>query len=144
MGGSEGQSRFAAFVGDAARRAGYDIDGPRGDRARLARDSGMTPSSVGRMLSGDSIPDPRFFEPLAHALHVHVRDLFIESGIISPETLAGYQSPQVRSRITPEEAADRLGLTDPIDRELFLGAVDRLRTRARARGSDEGGAAVDG
>ncbi|MGW1840586.1 helix-turn-helix domain-containing protein [Streptomyces sp. NPDC002067] len=124
-------ARFGRLVADAARRAGYDIDTERGGgRAALARDAGMTASSVGRMLTGTTLPHPRFYEALAAAIRVPLRELLVEAEIISPQALTKQEAPRVPSApVTPEEAATELGIEDPLDRELFLGMVARLKTR---------------
>ncbi|MFF9554534.1 helix-turn-helix domain-containing protein [Streptomyces albus] len=142
--------RFAAIIAPAARKAGYDIDSERGGgRAALARDTGMTASSVGRMLAGQSLPHPRFYEALARAVHLPLGDLLVEAEIISPQALTQPHKSRVASRITPEEAADGLGITDPLDRELFFGMVARLRTRRLSsvqdtHQADNGSTAADG
>lgn len=119
--------RFGRAVADAARAAGYDIDSPRGGgKARLARDTGMAESSVGRMLSGKTLPDPRFYEPIAKAVRMPVRTLLVEAEIISDPSLTEPTRTRVVST-TPEQAATELGFTDPVERELFLGMVARLR-----------------
>lgn len=140
-------ARFGRLVGDAARRAGYDIDSPRGGgKTALARDAGMTESSVGRMLAGKTLPDPRSFEAIARAVRIPVRDLLVEAGIISPQTLTENPSARVASDLTPEEAAARLGITDPIGREMFLGVVARLRRQQDDpdTGTDHGGDVAHG
>jgi len=141
--------RFGRLVGDAARRAGYDIDSPRGGgKTALARAAGMTESSVGRMLAGKTLPDPKKFQDIARAVHLPVRDLLVEAGIVSPQALTENGPARVASEITPEEAARRLGITDPTDRELFLGVVARLRRHPTAdetdNGNDRGGDVAHG
>lgn len=116
--------KFAAVVAPAAERAGFT---GHGARARLARATGMTESSISRMLLGQSIPDPRFFQPLADALELPVRTLLVEAEIISERALTETSQSQVRSQITPETAADEFGITDPEDRQLLLGLIARLR-----------------
>lgn len=119
--------RFAAVVVPAAERAGYT---GHGRNARLARDSGMTESSVGRMLSGQAIPRPQFFEAIAEAVGLHPAVLFVEAGLMSRESLQSLSETdrsQVGSGLTPEEAADRLGIQDEVERQMFFGTIDRLR-----------------
>lgn len=119
--------RFANVVVPAAERAGYT---GHGRNARLARDTGMTESSVSRMWNGSAIPEPRFFEPLAQAIGLHPGELFVEAGLLRPESLQSLSETdrsQVGSNLTPEEAADRLGIQDEVGRQMFLGTVDRLR-----------------
>jgi transcriptional regulator with XRE-family HTH domain len=142
--------RFAEYVSAAARRAGYDIDSPRGGgKTELARDSGISASSISRVLSGTRALDPKYFEGLARALRVPLQELLTRSGTISSESLRTWPDSAVRSRpITPREAADELGITDPIDREMFLAMVDRLRRQQqeakRARDNEaDGGAAAE-
>jgi transcriptional regulator with XRE-family HTH domain len=119
--------RFAAVVVPAAERAGYT---GHGAKARLARDTGMTESSVGRMWNGQAIPEPRFFEALATAVDLHPAVLFVECGLMSRESLQSLSETdrsQVGSVLTPEEAADRLGIQDEVERQMFFGTVERLR-----------------
>jgi transcriptional regulator with XRE-family HTH domain len=141
--------RFAEYVSAAARRAGYDIDSPRGGgKTQLARDSGISASTISRVLSGTRALDPSYFEGLARALRVPLQELLTRAGIISSDSLRTWPESAVRSRpITPREAADELGITDPIDREMFLAMVDRLRRQKeakRARDNEaDGGAAAE-
>lgn len=139
--------RFARVVAPAAERAGYT---GHGAGARLARDTGMTESSVSRMLKAQAIPDARFFEPLAKAVGLSVSDLLVEAEIVSPEslrTLSETDRSQVRSRpITPEEAAERLGITDPVGREMLFATIERLKRLehddAAGSADDDGGTAA--
>lgn len=137
--------RFAAVVVPAAKAAGYT---EYGAGARLARDTGMSPSSVSRMMSGQAIPDSRYWEPIAKAIGMSLQELMVEAELISPESLQALSETdpsQVRSRpITPEEAADRLGLTDSVAREMFFATLERLKRIQDAesdQGPDESGSA---
>lgn len=138
--------RFAAIVVPAAKAAGYT---GHGAKAALARDTGMTESSVGRMWNGQAVPEPRFFEPLAQAVGLHPGTLFVEAGLLSRESLQSLSETdrsQVGSDLTPEEAADRLGIQDEVGRQMFFGAVDRLRRLQDdepADHADRGGAAAE-
>jgi hypothetical protein len=119
--------RFAAIVVPAAQRAGYT---GHGAKARLGRDTGMTESSVGRMWNGSAIPEPRFFEPLAEAVGLNPGVLFVEAGLLSPESLQSLSETdrsQVGSGLTPEEAADQLGIRDEVGRQLFYATIERLK-----------------
>lgn len=119
--------RFAAVVGPAAERAGYT---GHGRKARLSRATGMTESSVGRMLNGQAIPEPRFFEPLADAVGLHPATLFVEAGLMSRESLQSLSETdrsQVGSELTPENVADRLGIQDEVGRQMLYATIDRLK-----------------
>jgi transcriptional regulator with XRE-family HTH domain len=129
---------FSAYVRDAARRAGYDIDSPRGGgKTALARDTGMSQSSVGRMLAGKAMPDPAYLEPLAAALRVPLPELLILSGLISRDAFTG-ETQQVRT-LSPREAATDLGIRDPAKIELFETMVRALLTdqNISSNGHDE-------
>ncbi|WP_405019602.1 helix-turn-helix domain-containing protein [Kitasatospora sp. NBC_00070] len=137
---------FAEYVTSAARKAGYDIDGPRGGgKTKLARDAGVSLSTISRLLSGERAPDPENFEGLARALGVDLRELLVRSGIFSAESMHSWPETAVRSRpITPRDAADDLGITDPVDREMFLAMVSRLKRQQLARRHEgSGGAAAE-
>ncbi|MBT2505111.1 hypothetical protein J7I98_04210 [Streptomyces sp. ISL-98] len=101
----------------------------------------MTESTVSRMLLGQALPDPRFFEPLAKAVGVSVYELLHTAGIISrpfPPPLSETESSQVGSRSTtssPSDMADQLGLTDPIARQMFFGTIERLKRVQQEEGS---------
>lgn len=119
--------RFAALIGPAARDAGYT---GHGSGARLARDAGMSESSVSRMLKGQSVPDLEFWAPLCDVVGVELSDLLVEMGIPleSLRTLSETNQSQVGSRrISPAELADRVGLRDPIGREMLAATIERLK-----------------
>ncbi|WP_219686750.1 helix-turn-helix domain-containing protein [Streptomyces anatolicus] len=119
--------RFAAVVVPAAKQAGYV---GHGAQARLARDTGMSESSVSRMFQGRAIPELKFLGPLAEAIGYSPVALLVESGLISPEsTQSRYETDQsqVGWTITPEDAADRLGITDEVGRQMFAATVERLK-----------------
>ncbi|MEV8477839.1 helix-turn-helix transcriptional regulator [Streptomyces sp. NPDC051173] len=137
--------KFAALVAPAARRAGYT---GRGATARLARDSGLPESTISRMLLGQRIPDPKSFEPLAKTLGMPVADLLVGAEIVSASTLHQIATTPVRSQpISPEEAADELGITNPVNREIFYGTIERLKRLEQEQTpeteSGNGGAAAE-
>lgn len=119
--------QFAAYVREAARRAGYDIDSARGGgRVALARDAGMSPSSVGRMLAGKAMPDPVYLVPLAEALRVPWPELMTRSGLV-PQNF--FDDPQhERAPLSAREAAADLGIKDPTKVDLFETMVRALLT----------------
>lgn len=134
--------RFAAVVKPAAHRAGYT---GHGANARLARDTGITESTISRMMLGQTVPDPRFFAPLAAVLGLNLIDLLVDAEVIPVEmlpSLSETRSSRVRSPFTPEEAATELGFTDPADREAYLGMVEVLKRRKRDQAGGEGGGAA--
>lgn len=114
------------YVREAARRAGYDIDSPRGGgKTALARDTGMSPSTVGRMIAGKAMPDPAYLEPLAAALRVPLPELLVLSGLISRDVFSDQQPTRA---LSPRAAAADLGIRDPAKVELFETMVRALLT----------------
>ncbi|MFI1562133.1 hypothetical protein ACH4ZX_03565 [Streptomyces sp. NPDC020490] len=119
--------RFAAIVVPAATRAGYT---GHGAKARFARDTGMTESSVSRLWQGTALPDARFYEAIADATGLEVTTLLVEGGVLSSESLQSLSETErsrVGSSLTPEEAADRLGIRDEVGRQLFYATIERLK-----------------
>lgn len=132
--------QFAAYVSDGARRAGYDIDSSRGGgRSALARDTGMSPSSVGRMLAGKAVPDPVYFAPLANALRVPWLDLMVLSGLV-PQGFFDERQHE-RAPMSPREAAADLGIKDPMKVEAFETMVRALLTDQNVNSNERSGEA---
>lgn len=141
--GSTPTARFAARVAEAAHRAGYDLSPRAGGRAALARASGLSETTITRMLKGERLPDPRAITPLAKAVGLNPLELLVEAEIIPPEliqSLSETQPSPVRSNpITPEEAAEQLGIDDPYGREMLLGVIERLRRQDSTESPDSKG-----
>ena len=96
--------RFAALVVPAAERAGYT---GHGAKARFARDTGMTESSVTRMWQGNAVPDARFYDAISQVTGIDLGALLVMGGVLSPKSLRSLSETdrsQVRSALTPEEA----------------------------------------
>lgn len=140
--------RFAAVVVPAAERAGYT---GHGAKARFARDTGMTESSVTRLWQGKALPEARFYEAIAQVARLDLGTLLVEGGILSPEALQSLSETdrsQVGSGLTPEQAADRLGLMDEVGRQMFYATLERLKRlqddASDAADADRGGTAAQG
>ncbi|RPE40203.1 hypothetical protein EDD90_3239 [Streptomyces sp. Ag109_O5-1] len=119
--------RFADIVVPAAERAGYT---GHGAKARFARDTGMAEASVTRLWQGSALPDARFYAAISEATGIELGALLVEGGILSPESLQSLSETdrtRVGSGLTPEEAADRLGIRDEVGRELFYATIERLK-----------------
>lgn len=118
--------RFGEYVADAARAAGYDIDSPRGGgKKALATRAGMSHASVSRMLAGQTIPDPSFFESLANALRLDVGQMLVEAGVISEGVLTRRPEPPP-GPLDPREVAKQLGITAPERIEAFAAMAHAL------------------
>lgn len=120
--------RFGALVQELAPRAGYDLTPNAGGRAALARDTGMSTSAVGRMIAGKTLPMPAQFEAIARALNADVRSLLVAAEVISATAWPKTTDPDVlsvtrSSPLSPEEAADAWGITDPMVRRFLLSTI---------------------
>lgn len=133
--------RFADIVKPAAERAGYT---GHGAKARFARDTGMTDSSVTRLWQGAAVPEARFFGPISEAIGVDLGELLVEGGVLtrdSLQSLSDTDRSRVVSNLTPEEAAEQLGINDEVGREIFYATIERLkRLEGDTPGRDQGGA----
>ncbi|MYS15075.1 hypothetical protein [Streptomyces sp. SID4982] len=136
--------RFAAIVVPAAERAGYTGFGAK---SRFSKDTGMTDSSVTRLWQGTSLPDARFYAAISEVTGIDLGTLLVEGGVLSHESLRSLSETdrsQVRSTLTPEEAAQRLGL-DEVGQQLLVATVERLKRLQDEDASDRpdrGGAAA--
>lgn len=127
---------FATWVKDQITRQGYDISGARsGGRSRFAEDSGISPASVGRLINNGDVKDIKVLSLLAEALRVPLGEVLVRAGILPESELRAVQEPPPTPHpMTPDEAADALGIDDELDRELFRNTVDTLRRRRRRSG----------
>lgn len=125
------------YIREAVGRAGYDIDSPRGGgKKALAKATGMSASSVGRMLAGQTIPSPPQLEKLADAVGVPLIDLLVLSGVVSERAKgnvgehpgSGSAAP---APLTIEEAALALGIRSPDRVRMFTAIASTLIEQER-------------
>lgn len=129
---------FAEWLHDQLTRRGYDLSGLRsGGKTAFAADSGISPSTVGRLLRGDSVTDTRVLGLLAAALHVPLGEVLVRAGILDERELAYVRQPQPgERRITPEQAADELGIDDEQARRVFVSMAETLQRTPPPGASD--------
>jgi transcriptional regulator with XRE-family HTH domain len=120
--------RFADWLRDQLTRRGYDLSPRGGGQSRFAEESGIGRATVSRMLGGQGATDTRVLAQLAAALTVPLGEVLVRAGIATDEELGrvAHPSPGPR-RITPEQAADELGISDEQARRLFLSMVETLQ-----------------
>ena len=128
--------RFAEYIRPAVVAAGYDIDSPRGGgKKALAEATGMSPSSVGRMLAGQTLPEPVHLERLAEVLGVSLMELLMQSGIVSERTGRLAPAPPTapsEAQLTPEAAARALGIRSPDRVQMFTAMAKTLVAQEEA------------
>ncbi|MGA5604060.1 helix-turn-helix domain-containing protein [Streptomyces griseoincarnatus] len=127
---AERTRHFFALVLPALEEAGYTA---YGGQQRLVADTGMNKSTVSRLLNREKIPHVKFFPALARVTGKDPVELLVAAGILPPEYLESQQTlsetgpSQVGSgSITPEEAAERLGIHDDVGRFTFFAVVEKL------------------
>ncbi|WP_439082154.1 helix-turn-helix domain-containing protein [Streptomyces sp. WL006] len=140
-------ARFGRLVTELAIEAGYDLSPRSGGRAALARQVGMSPSTVGRMLNGETLPRPDQFESIAAAVGADVNDLLVAGGVLSAKSIHNPGNSDVRSAtsqsLSPEAAADRWGITDPNIRSMLISSIRQaigLQQQANNAAAASGGA----
>ncbi|MFD4371534.1 XRE family transcriptional regulator [Streptomyces sp. NPDC058527] len=123
-------AEFGGWLAAKLEGLGYDLSGRRsGGRTAFAKDSGISMATVMRLLNSEIPTDVRILRTLADAIHEPYADILVRAGVLTPEELAAVRRPTAPpgDRITPDQAADELGITDPTERRLFLKMTDTLR-----------------
>lgn len=122
---------FAEWLQEQLTARGYDLTGPRsGGKSAFANNSGISPSSVTRLLRGDGVSDTRVLALLAAALQVPLGEVLVRAGVLEEAELQAVQHPSPGPRrITPEQAADELGITDDQSRRLFVNMTQTLQRK---------------
>lgn len=122
--------RFGRVVERLAIAAGYDmVRGGKG-RARLAEDTGMSVTAIGRTLRGETLPGLDKYQSIASALGVTPYDLLTEAGIIPREDHTNGAKRAVPSQnrpVSPETAADLLGITNPTVRDMLIPSMEQAQ-----------------
>ncbi|MBW8701849.1 hypothetical protein MBT84_19775 [Streptomyces sp. MBT84] len=120
--------RFAEYIRPAVVAAGFDIDSPRGGgKKELALATGASPSSIGRMLAGQTMPGPVLLEQLAEVLGLPLTELLVQSGMVSNKQNMPHDNRPPEAPLSVEEAARRLGIRSPKSLNIFRAMVDSLR-----------------
>ncbi|MGV9701327.1 transcriptional regulator [Streptomyces sp. me109] len=147
LSGRQAQARRAgAYLTTVATAAGYDVRPRQGGRAQLAALTGLSLTTISRTLDGKTLPLPSQLTMWATVLDLDHRRLLVETGHI-PEQ----RGPQDMNReaasapLSPDEAMDAWGITDPIIRKTLSGTiVQAIRLQEELDASDELRAVVGG
>ncbi|WP_371652469.1 MULTISPECIES: helix-turn-helix domain-containing protein [unclassified Streptomyces] len=119
---------FAVWLRDQLTRRGYDLRPRGGGQTRFADDSGIGRATISRILSGQGANDTRVLALLSEALRLPLGEVLVRSGILDESELRAVQHPTPGSRrITPEQAADELGIADEQSRRLFINMTETLQ-----------------
>lgn len=136
--------RLARLVRSLAIQAGYNLDKTNsGALGRLARDAGMSQTSLSKLLAATRLPEPRSLAGLAEAINANPIDLFVEAEILPARMRAQNSHNAVASpSITPDDVADAWQV-DEFGREMIHAMFQRL-TPAQAVDTPTGSTAADG
>jgi transcriptional regulator with XRE-family HTH domain len=131
-------AEFGRWLTQRLEDLGFNLSGPRsGGRSAFAEQSGLSPSTVTRLLRGEMPTDTRILRTLAEAIDVPYPEVLVRGGVLTPDELAAVQQPVTTDRITPEQAADQLGITDPAERKVFVNMAKTLRRTAPDEGEQQ-------
>lgn len=133
--------RFGALVERLAIAAGFDMERGKDGRKRLAEETGMSVSAIGRMVRGETLPDPGNYQRIARALNVTTRSLLLEADVLPRRDEAIGANQDVRSVInpvSPETAADMLGITNPIVRKMLIANIQQAQRLQHDMDSHDG------
>ncbi|MDX3068162.1 helix-turn-helix transcriptional regulator [Streptomyces sp. ND04-05B] len=121
--------RFAEYIRPAVVAAGFDIDSPRGGgKKELARLTGASQSSIGRMLAGQTMPGPVLLEKLAEVLGLPLTEVLVRSGMVSNRmSMARTDRAESPPSLSVEDAARRLGIRSAKGVNIFKAMVESLR-----------------
>lgn len=128
-------TQFAEWLRQQLERRGYDLRPRGGGQTKFADDSGIGRATVSRMLGGQGATETRVLDLLAKALKLPLPDVLVAAGILSAAELGRVRNPRPNTPMTAEEAADELGIHDPLKRELFIAHTETLQ-RTRPRGGE--------
>ncbi|MGW0800313.1 transcriptional regulator [Streptomyces sp. NPDC002692] len=137
---------FGAYLTRKATEAGFDVEPRRGGRTELARLLDTKATTISRTLDGETLPLPPQVMRWAKVLGVDPREMLVESGVLPSEEGPEPAIREVRSApLTPEEAFDEWGISDPKIRSLLLVTIDQaIRLQEESDAEDSRGAVARG
>jgi transcriptional regulator with XRE-family HTH domain len=124
----QARADFAQWLRQQLESRGFDLGMRGGGQSRFAEESGIGRATISRILSGQGATDTAVLARLADALHIPLGEVLVRAGILNPSELSAVNQPPAGGRrITPDQAADELGITDPHQRRLFLAMTQTLQ-----------------
>ncbi|MFE4205391.1 helix-turn-helix domain-containing protein [Streptomyces goshikiensis] len=131
-------AQFAEWLRQQLTARGYDLRPRGGGQTKFADDSGIGRATISRILGGHGATDTRVLALLAEALGAPLSEVLVRAGILDATELDAVQNPGTTGRrITPEQAADELGIRDEQARRVFLSMTATLQ-RETPRKNGEG------
>lgn len=126
---TEARAEFGLWLRQQLESRGYDLRMRGGGQGKFAEDSGIGRATISRILSGQGATDTKVLAQLAASLHIPLGEVLVRAGILDPSELRAVQEPPSpgERRITAEQAAEELGLTDEHRRRLFVNMTQTLQ-----------------
>jgi transcriptional regulator with XRE-family HTH domain len=127
---------FADWLTARMRERGYDLSPKGGGQAKLVRETGLGRTTISRILNGHPhTPDPDSLRKIAEVLALPFGTVLVRAGVLTDEDLRATQTapPSDRPPLTTDQAADALGLTDPVARQMHAAGVQAARDLQRQR-----------
>ena len=127
---------FAAWLRARMQERGYDLSPKGGGQAKLVRETGLGRTTISRILNGHPhVPDPDSLRKIAEVLALPFGTVLIRAGVLTDDDLRAVQTapPSDRPPLTTDQAADALGLTDPVARQMHAAGVQAARDLQRQR-----------
>lgn len=120
---------FARWLREQLEIRGYDLSARGGGRTKFADESGIGRATISRILSGHgTTTDTATLARIAETLHISLGEVLVRAGILNPNELTAINTPAPGSRrITPDQAADELGIKDVQGRRLFIALAQTLQ-----------------
>ncbi|MFH9430273.1 helix-turn-helix domain-containing protein [Streptomyces sp. NPDC017615] len=123
------RAEFGQWLRHELESRGYNLSQRGGGQTKFADDSGIGRATLSRILSGQGTNDIPTLSSIANALGHPLGDLLVRAGILDPSELRAVQDSPATGlrRITPEQAAAELGLTDEHSVRLFVNLTTALQ-----------------
>ncbi|WP_416964385.1 helix-turn-helix domain-containing protein [Streptomyces sp. Agncl-13] len=126
--------QFGAWLRIQIEQRGYDLTPRGGGQSRFAERAGLSNSTVSRILRGQAVTETRTLQAIATALRLPLAEVLVAAGVLSTRELNDVRNPTSTNPLTPETAADELGITDPQSRRLFVNMTATLREQRAENG----------
>ncbi|WP_019054988.1 helix-turn-helix domain-containing protein [Streptomyces prunicolor] len=126
--------QFGTWLRSQIDQRGYDLAPKGGGQSRFAEAAGLSNSTVSRILRGQAVTETRTLQAIATALRLPLAEVLVAAGVLSARELHDVRNPTSTNPLTPETAADELGITDPQSRRLFVNMTATLREQRAENG----------
>lgn len=120
------KKKFARWLAARMRAQGYELEGSRaGGRTLLAKQSGLSLTTISRLLEGRAEPSINTLRLLADALECSIGDMLVGSGLAHPGELAITREVEVPTDLARRRLEQDTSLPEPL-RRAALQAYDEM------------------